>query len=118
MQAADVEKIQRQLHADRSATIYVADVPPTSPHFAAVQWLGTRGGLHGLAGTEQPKAKSLGGQYNEAFPGHAAELAQPIDSKLVKRWSELLGRPDGEWAACPTETRAQWITRVYDAIHK
>ncbi|WP_442508207.1 FAD-dependent oxidoreductase [Novipirellula sp. SH528] len=118
VQRADVEKIQQHLHADRSATIYVADVPPTSPHFAAVQWLGTRGGLHGLASAEQPKAKSLGGQYNEAFAGHSAELDLPMDTKLAQRWSELLETPLREGLANRSLTRGQWITGVYDAIQK
>ena len=41
--------VQAILHQEGSATIYVSDVPPGHADFAAVQWWGTAGGLHGLA---------------------------------------------------------------------
>jgi hypothetical protein len=85
----DVPKLQRRLHADRSATIYISDVPPTSPDFAAVQWFGTQGGLHGLAPSGQPKPEHIIGQYNAAFPGHAAELDKPLDDATPLKWQAL-----------------------------
>lgn len=91
VQNVDVPKLQRRLHADRSATIYISDVPPTSPDFAAVQWFGTQGGLHGLAPPGQPKPEHIIGQYNEAFPGHAAELDKPLDDATALKWQTLTG---------------------------
>jgi hypothetical protein len=77
LQKLDVARLQRLLHGDGSATIYVSDVPPDSPEFAPVQWFALRGGLHGLAASNQPKPKSLGGQYCEAHPGHLVIWISP-----------------------------------------
>lgn len=108
VQQLAIPKLQGLLHADRSATIYVADVPPTSPDFAAVQWFGTRGGLHGLAPSEQPKPKSLGGQYNAAFPGHSVELDKKLEASLVLRWLEQFPMTETS-VASPTPTRRDFI---------
>ncbi len=95
VQQIDVSRLQRRLHANRSATIYVSDVLPGHPDFAAVQWWGTLGGLHGL----QPmpakpgqRGKNLHGQYYEANPGHEAELGKPLDATLAGRWLKLAGQ--------------------------
>ena len=70
----------------------MSDVPPSHPDFAAVQWWGTAGGLHGLA-PALPKAgqrgKNIVGQYFEAFPGHAAELDSPLDAATTAGWKKL-----------------------------
>ncbi len=108
-QAIDVEQLQERLHQDKSATIYVSDVSPDSPDFAAVQWFGTRGGLHGLHGPEQPKRTSLGGQYSTAHPGHNAELESPLTEPLQERWqilTPLAAEPEGS-------TRGDWIRQAY-----
>ncbi|WP_431192321.1 FAD-dependent oxidoreductase [Rhodopirellula bahusiensis] len=92
VQQVDVADLQRQLHADGSATIYVSDVLPDSPDFDAVQWWGAGGGLLKLypAGTpRKPRGKKLHGQYSEAAPGHAAQLDLPLDAKLEQRWRAL-----------------------------
>ncbi|TVP97187.1 MAG: FAD-dependent oxidoreductase [Planctomycetaceae bacterium] len=91
VQNVDVGRIQHRLHGDRGATIYVSDVPPTSGDFAAVQWFGTRGGLHGLAPSGQPEATRIIGQYNEAFPGHAAQTQKPLDEATYRKWQTLAG---------------------------
>jgi hypothetical protein len=88
----DVAGLQDLLHADRGITVYVSDVPPGSPDFAPVQWAGNRGFLHGLhdpKGQPPPRPKSLGGQYFEAFPHHAAELDAPLTAELEARWRKL-----------------------------
>jgi hypothetical protein len=92
VQKVDVSALQRRLHADNSATIYVSDVLPGHADFAAVQWWGTAGGLHGL----QPmpakpgqRGKNLHGQYYEANPGHAADLDKALDAALAERWHKL-----------------------------
>ncbi|QDV35276.1 FAD-dependent oxidoreductase [Tautonia plasticadhaerens] len=96
-----VPELQRLLHAAESATIYVSDVPPGAPDFAAVQWWGTLGGLHGLApvpGTPGQRGENIVGQYYEAFPNHAAGLDEPMDDGLRRRWLALasgLGLPTG-----------------------
>ena len=84
-------ELQRRLHADSSATIYVGDVPPGHPDFAAVQWWGTAGGLHGLA--PRPSGALLGkqieGQHNEGWLNHAADLGRPLDAALATHWTAL-----------------------------
>ena len=95
VQNVDVSQLQRRLHADGSATIYVSDVLPDSRDFAAVQWWGSLGGLHGLVPAfdpPQPRGKNIQGQYYEAAPGHAVELTEPLDPKLGQRWRELAGK--------------------------
>ncbi len=86
-----VAKLQRRLHAERSATIYVADVPPDHADFAAVQWWGALGGLHGLAAkpTGRLLGKQIEGQHSEGWLNHAAELSRPLDAALAARWRTL-----------------------------
>ena len=123
VQDVDISKLQRRLHADGSATIYVSDVLPDSPHFAAVQWWGTIGGLHGLAPAfdpPQPRGKNIQGQYYEAPPGHAAELDEPLDPKLAKRWRELAVKVGIDARALPKPdaktTRGDFIRAAWQAF--
>lgn len=95
VQEVDVATLQDLLHADGAATIYVSDVRPDSPDFAAVQWWGTVGGLHGLhPQPDKPgqRGKNLDGQYYEAFPGHAVELQRPLTKELAKSWRQLAAK--------------------------
>jgi hypothetical protein len=91
VRAVEVHELQRRLHADSSATIYVNDVPPGQADFAAVQWWGMAGGLHGLA--SRPAGALLGkqieGQHNEGWLNHAADLGRPLDAALATRWTAL-----------------------------
>src|SRR3954469_3390934 len=92
LQQIPVARLQKRLRAAGSATIYVSDVPPSSPHFAAVQWWGTAGGLHGLwDGQTKPaqRGKNIQGQYYEAYPNHAAELEKAVDAPLLARWQKI-----------------------------
>ncbi len=92
IQGISVPALQRRLHRDKSATIYVSDVHPDSPDFSAVQWWGTAGGLHRLAPMPSKpgqRGKNIHGQYFEANPGHAADLDQRLDPQLARRWAEL-----------------------------
>jgi hypothetical protein len=118
VQRVKVPQLQARLRAQGAATIYVSDVLPEHPDFAAVQWWGTVGGLHGLAPTPaQPgeRGKNLHGQYYEAFPYHAAELDKPLDDALAAQWEKLvaqsakLPKPDGKL------TRGEWIRAAYSA---
>ena len=90
--AVPVAELQRKLHADGSATIYTSDVPPGHALFAAVQWWGTAGGLHGLEPMpEKPgqRGRNLHGQYYEANPGHEVGLEKPLTPALRERWLTL-----------------------------
>ena len=103
-----VSDLQSSLHADGAATIYVTDVPPASPDFAAVQWWGTRGGFHGLVSLEKPTApKNIIGQYSDAFPDHQTALDHPLTPDLRARWEKLL--PEGVTAPTDSSTRGDWI---------
>lgn len=119
VQKVDVAELQRALLADRSATIYISDLPPDSPDFAAVQWFGMLGGFHGLAAFYQLPPKSLGGQYNAAFPGHAAQLELVLDSALGARWLALAEKAGIKTAALPKPdrrlTRGEWLRAAFAA---
>ena len=102
------------------ATIYLADVAPDSPRFAAAQWFGTHGAFHGLLDPKTlplPRPQPIGGQYNEAFPGHFAELDKPIDADRLLKWRALaqsLGarnsQPSG--IACGADPRRVYRSRL------
>ncbi len=87
----DVPALQRRLHADGAATIYVGDVLAGHPDFAAVQAWAALGGLHGLAA--KPADRLLGpaieGQHSQGWLRHDAELGQVLDAPLAARWVQL-----------------------------
>ncbi|MCA9163320.1 MAG: FAD-dependent oxidoreductase, partial [Planctomycetales bacterium] len=92
VQAVSLPELQSRLHHDRSATIYVSDVAPSSPDFVAVQWWGTLGGLHGLHPMPKKpgqRGERLHGQYYEANPGHAVELDRALEPATAQRWRAL-----------------------------
>lgn len=92
VQEIDVRALQAKLIASKSALIYVSDVLPGHPAFAAVQWWGAAGGLHGLQPMPKKagqRGKNLHGQYYAANPGHEAELSKPLDAPTRQRWLEL-----------------------------
>jgi hypothetical protein len=92
VQETPAAAVQRRLHRSGAATIYVSDVAPEDPRFAAVQWWGQRGGWHGVApAPERPgqRGRLIVGQYFEAFPGHGAELERPLEDSLRARWEGL-----------------------------
>jgi hypothetical protein len=121
VQRVNVAKLQELLVADRSALIYTSDVPPGHKLFAAVQWWGTLGGLHGLQPTPAKlgqRGKNLHGQYFAAWPDHHVELDKVLDAELAERWTalakkeagvpvEMLPKADGK------TTRGEFIAAAY-----
>jgi hypothetical protein len=93
LSVADVppQRIRDRLHRAGVVTIYVSDVLPGHPDFAAVQSLGALGGLHGLnpPPAEGPRGAHLRGQYFHAYPAHHAGLDLALDQALFARWREL-----------------------------
>ena len=122
LRTIDPAKLQRRLHADRSATIYVADVPPAHRDFAAVQWWGTLGGLHGLAPrpTGSLLGKQIEGQHAESWLNHAAELDRILDARVGERWVALARRERLATERLPAAngktTRGDWIRAAF-ALH-
>jgi len=118
----DVAKLQRRLHADNGATIYVGDVLPGHADFAAVQWWASLGGLHGLA--PKPTGRLLGqqieGQHNEGWLNHAADLAKVLDAPLATRWEKLArdsGLPADRLPLLDARTtRGGWIRAAFGAV--
>lgn len=87
-----VADLQRSLHDAGGATIYVSDVLPGDDDFAAVQWWGSLGGLHGLAPAPKEagqRGENLLGQYYHAFPGHDAGLDLPLEPETRARWLRI-----------------------------
>jgi hypothetical protein len=121
VQSVPVGAVQHLLHKHGAATIYVSDVLPDSEDFAAVQWWGTQGGLHGL----EPAPKTLGergelitSQYYKAYPRHAAKLDQPLTAELREAWSKLaktLGLQIEDLE--DVQARGNFIRRVY-SLHQ
>lgn len=125
VQRVSVAKLQERLHGAGAATIYVSDVPPGHADFAAVQWWGAAGGLHGLSpAPPEPgqRGKNIIGQYFEAFPGHAAELDKPLDEELVKRWTALAAERQVPIESLPKAdgkaTRGDWIRAAWTGVAK
>lgn len=119
----DVPTLQRQLTAAGSAVIYVSDVPPGHPDFAAVQWWGLQGGLHSLPMPPSPPeslSRYLSGQPLPGFPGHAAELQRMLDADLARRWHTLAvmaGLPPHEVPLHSEQiTRGDFIREVHRRI--
>ena len=120
VRTVDVAKLQRRLHADGSATIYVGDVLPGHADFAAVQRWASLGGLHGLAPKPAGRllGKSIEGQHSEGWLNHNADLAKVLDAPLAARWEKLardsglrtghLPKADGR------ATRGDWIRAAFD----
>lgn len=119
LRTISVRKLQRRLHKDNGATIYVADVLPGSPDFQAVQWWGSLGGLHGLA--LRPAGRLLGppiaGQHSQSWLNHDAGLSLTLDPTVAQRWQALAreaGVPmDRLPAADGTTTRGDWIRAAF-----
>jgi hypothetical protein len=115
----DVARLQRALHADGAATIYVADVLRGHPDFAAVQWWGSLGGLHGLA--KKPEGRLLGkqieGQHSESWLNHTADLDRALEAELGRRWTELARGRGLDVSKLPAPgagvTRGAWIRAAY-----
>ncbi len=121
VQQVAVARLQRRLHEDGSATIYTSDVLPGHPDFAAVQWWGTSGGLHGLAtrgvGGKPTRGKNLGGQYDETYPFHEVGLEKALDVETTERWTALairVGVPAKRLAG--SRTRGELIRRAFTAV--
>jgi hypothetical protein len=96
VQEVEVSELQALLHQHRAATLYVSDVAPDSSDFAAVQWLGTLGGWHGLLKPvegKHPNWESTFGQYAKAYPMHEAKLASHLDEATLTRWMQVLPEP-------------------------
>ncbi|HUP79480.1 MAG TPA: FAD-dependent oxidoreductase, partial [Pirellula sp.] len=120
VQKIAVRELQHRLHKAGSATIYVSDVLPEHSDFAAVQWWGTLGGLHGISPMpEKPGQRGLNihGQYFEANPCHEAELDSLMDQKLKQRWRAiaiLAGLDDKQLElGTNSATRGEFIRRAY-----
>ncbi|MDB4679577.1 FAD-dependent oxidoreductase [Planctomycetaceae bacterium] len=99
VQNVSVVDIRRLLHRSGCATIYVSDVPRSSPDFERVQWWGSLGGWHGVSQREDEygqRGPHFRGQYYEAFSGHAAELQKALDTTLAKKWRNLAADYDLE----------------------
>jgi hypothetical protein len=104
VQRISIPSLQTRLHEQGSATIYLTDVLPGHPDFAAAQWWGTQGGFHGLHPMPpEPgqRGKQILGQYYEANPGHTVELDRPLDSVLHQRWSALAASLDLDAGSLP-----------------
>jgi hypothetical protein len=120
----DVPRLQRALHADKSATTYVGDVPPGDANFAAVQWWASLGGLHGLA--PKPAGRLLGkqieGQHSDGWLNHNADLTRVLDGELAARWLKIAREAGVGIENLPRAdrrtTRGAWIMAAFKVAAK
>lgn len=115
-----VPALQQRLIATGCSLISVSDVRPEHPDFAAVQWWGLQGGLHGLYKTPVPfriPDTPPHEQSTEDRPDHAAQLAQPLSPTLAKRWQTIAliagVTPQELPAITPDTTRGEFIRHVW-----
>jgi len=121
VRTVDVARLQRRMHADGAATIYVNDVSPKHPDFVAAQWWGSVGGLHGLA--PRPAGARIGkqiqGQHSEGWLNHDAQLDRELDAGLARRWGALADELKLPVARLPKAdgrtTRGDWIRAAFAA---
>jgi len=114
-----VSNLQAKLITDRSALTYFSDLPLESPDFTNVQRWAAAGAFMGIE-PAQPKnavrGKKIHGQYNEANPGHAANLDQPLDAALSERWADLTTKmkiaPEKIATARSKATRGEFIRAI------
>ncbi len=116
VQKVSLTELQTSLHNDQSATIYLSDVLPGSPDFAAVQWWASKGGFHSIEpmpAKPGQRGENITGQYYQAYPGHFAKLDQPLDADLLERWQKLA--PSVKFTATPSSTRRDFIQAAFKA---
>ena len=117
VQDVSVAHLQQRIRDAGGALIYTSDVLPDSPDFAAVQWWGCLGGLHGLSPrlkTPGQRGERLFSQYFAAYPGHAVELDRPLDEALQRRWLDLVATADiPKEAVSSAETRGEFIRQAF-----
>ena len=122
VQGVAAAQVRALLHAEGAATIYVSDVTRKDPLFAAVQWLGSLGGLHGLAGPTRKYGEHgpyLGGQSYGAYLGQSFEPTRIATADLTARWVALLARPlqeraRGELRGAHGFTRGELAARLFE----
>lgn len=89
-----VPALQRLLHAQGQATIYVSDVPPHHPQFAAVQWAGSHGLFDDVQPYQsaqlEPRRLRFGSQYFYASTTFRANLDVALDGRLTAAWGRRL----------------------------
>jgi hypothetical protein len=85
-----VPRLQKALLKQKQVLIYLADVPPDHPHFAALQFWGSRG----------------------CFEGFKAEPDAPIDAATAQAWAKLSGLPPAPFQENRT-TRAEYLAALY-----
>ncbi len=107
-------ELQAMCHARGGATIYVSDVLTGHEEFAAVQWWGTQGGLHGLNNKGEVRGKFITGQYYEAYLNHEAALERELTPEIRQRWlklAECLSLDIDQLSGL--DTRGEFIRRAY-----
>ena len=112
-------EVQARLRAAGATTIYVSDVPPGDPLFAAVQWWGNLGGWHAAPARRRQRTRSgdRGATITRRFRHHAAELRR--SSRPTRRSAGPSSRSAPAWrkkSFRPPSRRSlagEWLKAVY-----
>jgi len=119
--------LQTRLHDAGAKTFYVSDVPPASPYFHAVQFLGNRGffqhlypdSLQARVGGHIVKYTWQAFTYHDVMP--EAPLGEDLKSKWVQLSEEKFGLEMKEKAieiADRVETRGGFLQQLYKEVRQ
>ncbi len=121
----DVAVVQTRLHNADAKTFYVSDVPPSSPYFHAVQFLGNRGFFqHLYPDSLQADVGEHIIKYTwQAFTYHDVMPEVPLTDELKAEWIRLSQEKFGmemkdkaiEIAAV-SETRGEFLKAFYEKV--
>ena len=104
--------LQKLLHAQRQATIYTSDIPPSHKLFRAVQWAGLAGLLSDVVDYRSAKLEPLrkrhGLQYSYAFALHDVSPDQAW-TQALNAWRKRLPCA----AEVDASTRGEFLEKAY-----
>jgi len=116
-----IPDLQIRLHELGAKTFYVSDVPPSSPYFKAVQFLGNRGLFQDLYDPEEATNWDREGipgppnHWTTAFPYHDFKPQKKMTIELAESWLQKLGMKDKKLLSNVRQmTRGEFLNRIYE----
>ena len=115
-----IPDLQFSLHELGAKTFYVSDVPPSSPYFKAVQFLGNRGLFQDLYEPEEATNWSREGiqgppnHWSTAVPYHDIKPQLKMTLDLAENWLQKLGMKDKKLLSNARQmTRGEFLNKLY-----
>jgi len=116
----DLSIVQSKLHKVGAKTIYLSDVPASSPHFELLQFFGTQGYFHLLPEYRNQNyigrgtGEGMRGQHIRAYPFHDANIFEIMQKELAETWLDLADINDLN-LAYEGKTRLQFLQEIFKA---